>query len=136
MVQVKKRFIINAIYYGLWLFIILISGKFLFKYILPFVIAVIVASLMQKPAGFLSKKIGIKKGVLATLFSAFVYVLLAVILIFIILKIFTITGDVIKSLSRFSEMATRVYKAAENISESLFGNFSPELKETGKPNLD
>ena len=131
MVQVKKRFIINAIYYGLWLFIILISGKFLFKYILPFVIAVIVASLMQKPAGFLSKKTGIKKGILASFLSAVAYMILAVVLIFGTLKIFSLTGDILKSLSGFSDIAIKVYEKAEGISESVFGNISPELKETG-----
>lgn len=127
----RKQFIINAIYYGLWLLIILISGKFLFKYILPFVIAVIVASLMQKPAGFLSDKIGLRKGILATFLSTVVYIFLAVILIFGALKIFSLTGNLIKSLSGFSDIATKAYKAAEKISESIFGNISPELKETG-----
>ena len=131
MEQVKKQFIINGIYYGLWLLIILISGKFLFKYILPFVIAVIVASLMQKPAGFLSKKIGVKKGILATFLSAVVYILLAVVLIFVTLKIFSLTGKVIKSLSGFADIATKIYNTAEKISEGVFGNISPELKETG-----
>ncbi len=131
MVKAKKQFIINAIYYGLWILIILLSGKFLFKYILPFVIALIVASLMQKPAVFLSKKTGIKKGNLATIISAVAYIFLAVILIFPTLKIFSLTGDIIKSLSGFSDIATKVYETAEKISESIFGNISPDLKETG-----
>ena len=131
MVKAKKQFIINAIYYGLWILIALLSGKFLFKYILPFVIAVIVASLMQRPAGFLSKKTGVKKGVLATIISAVAYIFLAVILIFGTLKIFSLTGDILKSLSGFSNIAIKVYERAEEISESVFGNISPELKETG-----
>ncbi len=132
MSQVKKQFIINAVYYGLWLLIILISGKFLFKYIFPFVIALIVAGLMQKPAGFLFEKTRVTKGILASFLSVLVYIFLAAVLVFAVLKIFSLTGNIVKSLSGFSNIATNVYRTVEEILESVFGNISSNLKETGR----
>ena len=127
----KKNFIINTIYYLLWIAIFLITGRLLFKYILPFIIAIIVASLMQRPARMLSEKIKIKKGICAVVLSATVYITLAAFLIFIILKAFSFTGVIIKSLSNFSDAASSFFANIQGLFKGFLGNVSEEVKNAG-----
>lgn len=126
----KKNFIINTIYYSLWILIFLSIGKLLTKYILPFGIAVIVASLMQRPAKVLSEKTRLKKGICSVFLSATSYIIVAAVLIFIILKIFSFTGVLIKSLSGFSDAASSLFSSVQGVFDGLLGNVSEEVKNT------
>lgn len=126
----KRNFIINTIYYSLWILIFLSIGRLLTKYILPFGIAVIVASLMQRPAKLLSKKTRLKKGICSVFLSATVYIILAAFLVFVILKVFSFTGVIIKSLSGFSDAASSLFENMQGLFEGLLGNVSEEVKNT------
>ncbi len=119
--QAKKSFIINVLFIGLWLGIIMLAGKFLLKYLFPFVLAVLVAMLMQKPAKLLSKKIRLKKGTCAALLSAILYVLVAAVSILAVARLFSITGRAISSVS--DTRVRSVVESAEGYFDSLADRF-------------
>lgn len=70
----KKNFIIDFVYVAFWLVISVITVKFSFEYLLPFVIGVIIAYLVQKPAASVSKSIKLKKSTCAAILSVFFYI--------------------------------------------------------------
>ena len=116
--QAKKNFIINVIFISLWAGIIVIVGKFLFEYMFPFVISVAVAALMQKPAGILAKKTKIKKSIFATVFSAVLYVLLALVLGYAVLKIFSLSA---RAFTGISGLANSVLEVTERLKILISG---------------
>ncbi|MBR4973378.1 MAG: hypothetical protein IKY45_02805, partial [Clostridia bacterium] len=59
--EYKKKFLINVLYITTLGAIIYIAFKFLFLYFLPFVIAVLIAYLVQKPSKIICEKIKLKK---------------------------------------------------------------------------
>lgn len=77
----KKNFIIDFIYIAIWFLIIFIAVKALLVYLFPFVIGVIIAYIVQRPAFLLSKKIKVKKEICASVFSVFFYILFVALLL-------------------------------------------------------
>lgn len=130
--QAKKSFIINIIFIFMWVGIIFVAGKFLLQYLLPFVIALLVAAIMQKFAGRLSDKLHFKKGTCAAILSAALYIGIAAVLVFVIFKIVKFTGTAVSLLSTFSEEVSEFMAQAQEIFAKIFSNISPEMGETGK----
>lgn len=63
--EAKKAFLINTAFVLITAAGIFFICKFLLAYLLPFVIGVIIAFLMQRPAKYISSKTGIKTGICA-----------------------------------------------------------------------
>ena len=80
----KKNFIVNFSYFVIWAIIIFILFKFASAYLLPFIIGVIVAYVVQKPALFVSRKLNIKKQNCAAFLSVTVFVILMLIIILLV----------------------------------------------------
>ena len=59
--EYKKDFLLNVLFIGAVIGLVLLASRFLLFYLFPFVIGVIVALLAQKPAQKISDKINIKK---------------------------------------------------------------------------
>ena len=70
----KKKFIINFIYFAVWAVIIYLLFKAAAVYLFPFLIGIIIAYAVQKPAVYLSQKIKIKKQNCAAALSFVIYV--------------------------------------------------------------
>lgn len=126
--QAKKQFIINVIFITLCAGIIIIVGNFVLKYLLPFVIAIAVAALMQKPAEIVSRKIHIKKGICATIISAVLYITLAGLLLLMVFKVFSFTGRAVTSLSALSNTAVEIFERLEATFGRLLTQLSPDFK--------
>lgn len=130
--QAKKRFIINVIFVGLWIGIVILSGRFLLQNLFPFIIAIIVAALMQKPARVISNTTKIPKGVCAAVLSAGLYIILAVALIFLITKFFSLTGKAITSISGIGETVMEAINRLENALGVIASNISPDFQAASK----
>ncbi len=126
--QAKKSFIINIIFLSLWVGIFIISAKFLFEYMLPFVIAIVVAAAMQKPAKVISKVIKIPKGVCAALLSAVLYIALASAIIFAVAKFSAFASDLLLSLSGLGDTLTDLFSAIENTLGKILSNISSDFQ--------
>ncbi len=130
--QAKKRFIINVVFVGLWIGLIILSGRFLLRNLLPFVIAVIVAWLMQRPAKFLCRTTRIPKGICAAVLSALLYIILAITLIFCVTKFFSFTGKALSSISGVGQTIMQAVNRLENALGGMASNFSPDFELTSK----
>ncbi len=126
--QSKKKFIIDFIFIVLWASIIIIGSNFLLKYLLPFCIAVAVASLVQKPALKLSKAIRINKGACAAALSALLYISLAGVMIFFVFKVFSFTGSIVSYVSQLGGTAAEVIQRIEALLGRMLSDASPEIE--------
>lgn len=85
-IENKKKFLINFTYISVCGILIFLLCKFLISYLLPFLIATVIAFLMQRPAAFLSEKTGLKKGRIAALLSALIYLATVLLAVFLLYK--------------------------------------------------
>lgn len=79
--EARKRFLINFAFLGVATALIYFIARFLLGYLLPFVIGVAVAFALQRPAGFISKKLNADKGVCAAILTAGSYIVITALLI-------------------------------------------------------
>lgn len=71
--ETKTEFLINTVFFLVVGVIIFFSVKFLFVYLLPFIIGTLVTVLVQRPAAYVSDKLKIRKGYCALVFVIVIY---------------------------------------------------------------
>mgnify|MGYP000891209231 FL=1 len=78
-IKIKRRvqFLINLLYYGVLLAIGILVLRYLFMWMLPFVLAFVVAAGLQRPLGWLVKKTHISRKVFSVVLVVFVILLIA-----------------------------------------------------------
>lgn len=127
MYQQKKEFLINVGFFATAILLIFLCFRFLFSAFLPFVIAFLIASFVQKPSAFVSEKIRLKQGLCAVLLSVLIFVILISVLFFagyfFVVKakdIFSNISDILIDISKvFSDFQSKIF--------GLFENFSPNV---------
>ena len=134
--RAKKNFIINTCVFLIWSGIIFVAGKFLLGSLFPFVIAFCVAYIMQKPAGFISGKIHIKKGLCALLLSTALYIALAGITVFVVFKTFSFAGQGISYITDFGNTLGIVLNRWADEIDKILKGISPDFKATGEVLID
>lgn len=130
--QAKKNFIINVIFIGIWGIIIIFTGRFLLKYLFPFILAFFVAALMQKPAEKITQKIKLKKGTVAAVLSAVLYLLAAALIIFLSLKIFKLSGKAVSNLGQITQSASGLIEKLERVLDGIIKDISPDSGMSGE----
>lgn len=128
----KVRFIVNIVFYALLITIFCLLLKYAFPLFMPFLIALAVAALLQRPTNFLAKKIKliprkVWAGILIFLFYATIGVLAVLLCIWLISEIVTF----------FEYIPGFVADAADTIEsatqEDISGFFSRFPEWIGKP---
>ena len=117
---VKKNFIIDTVFALIVILLILLFSVVLFKYLFPFVIGVIIALAVQKPALFLSRKTPFKSGKIAAVLSIFVFVALGVVVCFLVYRLAHFLIGLSEFLPTFFEKANEVI---DNIGSKYSGVF-------------
>lgn len=130
--QAKKRFIINVIFLSIWGILILFAGRFILKYLFPFVLAFCVAALMQKPAEKISQKTTLKKGTVAAVLSAALYLVVAAVTVFSVLKAFKFSGKAVASLGEIGESASYMLTRFEKILDRIIRDIAPHSQLDGE----
>lgn len=97
----KKAFIIDVIYAVLSISIVLFVGYAVWKFLLPFVLAVVIALLVQRPSRAICNKLNFKKGITAAILSFGLYLLVGVLLIFAIYRLFLFLAGLVDVLPDF-----------------------------------
>ena len=116
--QDKKRFLINFLYILVVGGLTVICCRFLLVRMFPFLLAVIIAALAQKPAKFLNVKTHIPKPCLAVVLSAGIYIGVAALLIFLVWRLVMSSAGIIDFLPVAFE---RVNDAFQKIEAALTG---------------
>jgi len=125
----KKKFLIDVLFIAVVIFLCFLGGKLLFKYMFPFIPAVFIAWLVQKPAEFISRKTRIKKEISALLMALLSYAFFAVIIFAALYSAIVGSKEILKYFSRFSGELSLFFERAKNGLLSVFNNASPELIE-------
>lgn len=122
----KKNFIIDFMYIVFWLAISVVVIKVLFVYLLPFVIGVIIAYLVQKPAISVSKNLKLKKEISAAVFSVFFYIAIVAVFALMFWLVYVQGNKFIESLGEnggINKILNQILKFVTKISEKLNNNF-------------
>ena len=70
----KKKFIVDISYFVIWLLIFYVSITVAALYLFPFLIGVIIAYFVQKPAKYFSCKLNVKKQKCAAILSVLIFI--------------------------------------------------------------
>lgn len=128
--EAKKSFLINLLFAIAVAFLLIFTGKMLFSYLLPFVIAIIIAALVQRPAKYLSKKIQLKSGTLALILALLVFLLFSALTVFVIYRLSLLLGSLFKELPDFLNILTSFVAKIENRLSTNFEKISPEFSQS------
>lgn len=134
----KKVFLLNFSFTIIVCSIIFFIAKFTFQYLTPFVIAIIIATIMQRPAGFLASKIKIPKGIIAAVLAVGFYLIFAVLLFLAVYRMIAFSGRIAKEIPELISFISKNISRVENIffeniygiSENALLEFSSILKES------
>ena len=110
--EAKKRFLINIMYFALILIIGFIALKYLLPLLFPFILGFIIAAMLQKPIAFVSRKTGMSQKL-----SAIVIIL--VILIVISVVLFLIGNTVANNIESFIALISKKIENLPSIIENL-----------------
>lgn len=126
--QAKKSFITSFIFTVIVGGIVYISGKFLFQYLFPLVLASVIAWLVQKPAKFFSSKARFKTGTCAAFLSVLFYIVAALLLFFLIYRFALLFKNLLHELPEFLNFFENSVLKIKNSFSSLLGGISEELE--------
>ncbi len=115
----KKTFIINFLFLVIWILIIYFIFKVAAVYLMPFLIGLLIAYSVQKPAKYFEKKTRIKKNICAALLSAFFYIFVIIIFILFFWFIFSQSDKILQSMS----LDTRFNRIIENTFTGITNNY-------------
>lgn len=127
--EAKKRFLINLLFSFSVIFLIFLASKMLLSYLLPFVIAIIIAAIVQKPAIYLSKKTSFKTGTIALFLALLLFLVFLSLTVFIIYRVSILLGSFFKDLPDFLNIFTSLISKFENKISLRFEKISPEFSE-------
>lgn len=119
----KKRFLINIAFLAVVLLLIYFVFKSLLAYLMPFVIAVLVAALLQRPARFLHRKIKIPKSICSVVLVVLTYIvalaLLGTVVYFLYQQLYGFFTDMRSFIPHIDEFIERIRNMAISISNAL-----------------
>ncbi len=128
-IENRKRFLINFSYVAVIGILVYIFARFLISYLLPFVVATLIASLMQRPAEFLGSRLKIKKNIIAAVFSALVYFLVGFLAVLLIYRLSVFLGSLINDLPKIFDKIIILAEKLNNILQNAFPkNYNASLK--------
>ena len=123
----KRTFIINVIFIAIILALAYLAVKYVLAWLMPFVLALLVATILQKPIGWISKKTRVKKNIAAVLVT-----LLAVVVFLLLVWLLAYSGiNTIVSFARtlpvwFQNTAPSVAHALEVRFQGILDGLPPE----------
>ncbi|NMA07415.1 MAG: sporulation integral membrane protein YtvI [Ruminococcaceae bacterium] len=94
----RRKFIIDVIYIALISGFIFLFLRYAIKPIMPFVVAFFVALVLQPPIRWISKKLKIKKSIVALVLSILFYLILVLIIVLLGVRLVTAISDFLLSL--------------------------------------
>lgn len=119
----KKEFIINFMYWGLVLGLVILGLRFTTKYLMPFVIGFVISFLLKPFIQRLTDKFGDKKWISLLVILAF-YLIFAFLMFWLFVGVFTAVQNFAKTLPSFYQ--STLYPALEQII-AYFGKLIEDL---------
>ena len=130
--QAKIRFLIRTAY-----FVTVVAGtvllcRFAFAYFFPFLLGALVAWAVQKPAGFFSRRIGVKKRTAALILAVLLFLAVAALLVLLLYRGSIALGNVLAGLTeKLPDMGNAFAKIKDGI-EGFFRQMPKEVSLTAQ----
>lgn len=124
----KKAFLMNVAYYGFFVAVIFLLWRYVVPVLVPFILAFIIAALIQKPADRLSKMVRCRKKWAGLALLILFYILIILMICLGGGRIVSAAADFIADLPHFYE--TRVVPLLDYVSEvigNMLGGSDPSL---------
>ena len=136
--QAKKSFLIDFTFGLIVAALVFVIGKFTLQYLTPFVLAAVIAYVMQKPARFISAKIKIPKGICAAVLAAGVYILSAAVILLVLYRLISVSAELFDELPHLfsynsdtlSGLEERFYRMSDGLSPEFTDEILSVIKET------
>lgn len=128
--EYKKKFLINILYLVTIGSIIFFAFKFLFSYFLPFVIAVLIAYLVQKPSVLIAQKIKLKRELCAVILAVSGYVVFTAFLVFICYYLLLRAKTFLNDSEYIFSQIKHLYSEIQSRILVFTGRLSPEITNT------
>ena len=114
--EAKKKFIIDAMYYGIIAILALLAIQYVLPIMVPFIIAFIVTALLQLPLNRMNLKSKHMRKLASILLCAVFYVIVLVIALIIGARLITEAGDLIRAIPKlFSEIVPFINSAFDDL---------------------
>lgn len=126
----KKTFLLNLTYFSVILTIIFFTVKFMLSYLMPFIIGLIIAYIVQKPSRIISEKVQIKQGYCAALFAVFLYLLIIIIILLLGWSVYSNGNHIIEKVGNFFSVVTEGMDDISIWIKNLFGDLNAEIRNT------
>ena len=88
-VNKRRDFIINVFYFFVFLGLFYLFFKYAFGILMPFIIAVFIAVILQKPLNAITKKMKKGKGIIAAAMVVFCFVVVGSVVVLLFMRLFT-----------------------------------------------
>ncbi len=119
----KKRFLINIAFLAVIILLIYFVFKSLLVYLMPFVIAVLIAALLQRPARYLHRKIKIPKSICSVVLVILTYIfalaLFGAVIYFLYQQLYGFFTDMCSFIPYIDKFVERIRNMAISISNTL-----------------
>ncbi|MBR4910844.1 MAG: AI-2E family transporter [Clostridia bacterium] len=124
----RKKFLINVLYVGSLLAIGVFAARFMFAYLLPFIIGIGVAFCVQKPAAAISGRFRLKKPVCAVILTVLIC---AAVLALSVLAVLAAGNRLVTLIGRMPEYLSAFENWLNGIKNLLSANMRSEGGDTG-----
>ena len=112
----KKRFIIDAMYYGIILIVGLLAFKYVVPHMVPFIIAFVVTALLQFPLDRMQLKNKSMRKIASIILCAVFYLIVFVVVMIVGARVVTEAGDLIRAIPKlFSEVVPFINSAFDEL---------------------
>lgn len=117
-VELRRKRIINIVYFALFFAIAFLVIKYCFWIIFPFVLAFAIAVIVQKPAHFLERKTKLKNSLAKTILVLLIYVVVACVVVFLGMQLVDMAKNAVMFVrEKISDMPTLI----ENVRKWAIG---------------
>ncbi len=114
--EAKKKFIVDAMYYGIILIIALLALKYVLPIMVPFIIAFVVTVLLQLPLDRMHLKNKSMRRLASIILCAVFYVIVFVLVLIVGARLATEAGDLVRAIPRlFSELVPFINRAFDEL---------------------
>lgn len=126
----KRAFIITTVYTALIVALVYIVYKFLIIYLLPFIIGLVLAYLLQKPSAYISKKLHISKGIVSAVLVVASFLLVIGIIFGAAFLLYINADDIVNYLQNAFNSITGFFENISEKYESVTQKLPQELFQT------
>ncbi len=125
--EARKKFIIDAAYYGIIAIVALLAFRFILPIMVPFIIAFIVAALMQLPLDRMRIKARPARKLASIILCAIFYIIVSIIVLILGSRLVSEAGDLIRAIPKLVSEVVPFFNRAFDELETTVAAYDAEL---------